>query len=92
MTPAQASSHVESWLKRRVIRVIQPTSGHGQLLFRFLRETGSGGNLTTDSHLTALAVEHKAVSHRANTDFLRFGDVRWVNPLVVAVRGNPSER
>lgn len=46
--------------------------------------TGSGGNLTTDAHLTALAVEHKAVSHTADTDFLRFGDVRWVNPLVVA--------
>ena len=81
MTTDQAATHVESWLKRKVIRVIQPTPVQGELLFRFLRETGSGCNLTTDTHLAALAIEHKAVIHTADTDFLRIEDVRWVNPL-----------
>jgi toxin-antitoxin system PIN domain toxin len=77
-----ATAHVESWLARRIVRTIHPGARHAELLFAFLRREGRGGNLTTDAHLAALAIENRAIIHTADTDFLRFGDVRWLNPLV----------
>jgi predicted nucleic acid-binding protein len=41
----------------------------------------SGGNQVTDAQIAALAVEHGAVLHTADSDFLRFPGLRWLNPL-----------
>ncbi len=81
MTVDQATGHVESWLARRVVRVLNPGPRHAELAFGFLRQAGQGGNLTTDAHLAALGVEFKGVIYTSDTDFLRFRDLRWVNPL-----------
>jgi predicted nucleic acid-binding protein len=51
------------------------------LAFGFLRTEGKGGNLTTDAHLAALAIEARATLHTVDTDFLRFPCLKWVNPL-----------
>ena len=77
----EAVASVESWLERPNVRIIEPGPRHAELLFGFLRTEGKAGNLTTDAHLAALAVESRAVIHTADTDFLRFSGVRWHNPL-----------
>jgi len=77
----EAASHVESWLARRVVRIVNPGLRHAELLFGFLRAEGRGGNLTTDAHLAALAIEFRGVVYTADTDFLRFAGVEWLNPL-----------
>ena len=41
----------------------------------------SAGNLTTDAHLAALAIEHQCELHSNDTDFARFPGLRWRNPL-----------
>jgi uncharacterized protein len=76
-----AAAHVESWLSRRVVRIVNPGPRHAELVFSWLRSAGRGGNLTTDAHLAALAVEFRGIIHTADTDFLRFSGVKWVNPL-----------
>jgi predicted nucleic acid-binding protein len=40
-----------------------------------------GGNLTTDTHLAALAIEHQGELHSNDADFGRFPGLRWRNPL-----------
>lgn len=60
---------------------MNPGPRHAELAFRFLRAEGKGGNLTTDAHLAALAVEANATLQTADTDFLRFRGVRWLDPL-----------
>ncbi|MBV8841268.1 MAG: type II toxin-antitoxin system VapC family toxin [Bryobacterales bacterium] len=77
-----AAGHVESWLGRDIVRMVQPGARHAELVFGFLRELGKGGNLTTDAHLAALAVETRSVIHTTDTDFLRFPGVKWINPLM----------
>ena len=52
-----------------------------ELVFGLLRAEGAGGNLTTDAHLAALAIEANATVHTADTDFLRFAGLKWINPL-----------
>jgi predicted nucleic acid-binding protein len=42
---------------------------------------GVAGNLTTDAHLAALAIEHGGEVRSADTDSGRFRGLRWTNPL-----------
>ncbi|MEN8114896.1 MAG: hypothetical protein ABFS21_10980 [Actinomycetota bacterium] len=46
-----------------------------------LTPIGVAGDLTSDAHVAALAVEHGATLHSADTDFARFPGLRWHNPL-----------
>ncbi|MEZ5137155.1 MAG: DUF5615 family PIN-like protein [Acidimicrobiales bacterium] len=45
-----------------------------------LSEHGTGGNLTSDAHLAALAVEHGATVVTFDADFARFAGVPWRRP------------
>ncbi|MBC8125553.1 MAG: hypothetical protein H8M99_00185 [Gloeobacteraceae cyanobacterium ES-bin-144] len=38
--------------------------------------------LTTDAQIVVLALQEKAFIHSNDTDFLRFPDIRWRNPLM----------
>jgi predicted nucleic acid-binding protein len=51
--------------------VSQPTARHLDVLRGLLRETGRAGNLTTDAHLAALAVEHGAALVSCDCHFAR---------------------
>jgi len=39
------------------------------------------GNLVPDAMLAALAIEHGLTLHSTDTDFARFTELRWKNPL-----------
>jgi toxin-antitoxin system PIN domain toxin len=75
-----AVSDLEGWLDAGAVTVT-PGPRHLELAFRLLRELGTGGNLTPDVQLAALAMEHQAELHSADADFARFMGLRWVNPL-----------
>lgn len=77
----EATGIVEEWLEQPVVRVLLPGRDHARHCFGFLRKLGVAGNLTTDAHLAALAVEYQAELHSTDTDFARFPGLRWCNPL-----------
>lgn len=81
MTPAEASGHIRSWLAQPVVQLMEPRSDHVEQVLELLETLGSAGNLVTDAQIAALAIEHGAVLHTADTDFLRFTGLRWMNPL-----------
>ena len=64
---------VDTWLARAVTLVPEPTRRHPALLRGLLEEAGTAGNLTTDAHIAALALEHGATVVSFDRDFLRFG-------------------
>lgn len=72
---------VTGWLAVPAVTILQPAGGHMELVFDLLRPTGAAGNLTSDAHLAALAIEHGAIVASTDTDFARFEKVRWFNPL-----------
>lgn len=72
---------VETWFKAPPVRLISPGGGHIESLLSCLRAAGTGGPLTTDAHIAALAIEYQAEIHTADLDFGRFPGVRWKNPL-----------
>ena len=78
---ATASEIVEEWLEQPVVRVLVPGRDHARHCFGFLRKLGVAGNLTTDAHLAALALDYQAELHSNDGDFARFPGLRWRNPL-----------
>ncbi len=46
-----------------------------------LSPLGAAGNLTSDAHLAALAIEHGAELCSTDVDFSRFSGVQWIDPL-----------
>lgn len=84
VTPLQsqiALAHVRTWFTRPNVELIEPGSQHLDILDRLLSGVGTAGNLTTDAHLAALAIEHQCELHSNDTDFSRFPGLRWRNPL-----------
>ncbi|MBA3809707.1 MAG: type II toxin-antitoxin system VapC family toxin [Solirubrobacterales bacterium] len=72
---------MESWLEQPCVTVINPTKRHLAVLRDLLEPLGTAGNLTTDAHLAALAIEHGATLYSSDRDFARFAGLRWVDPL-----------
>jgi predicted nucleic acid-binding protein len=46
-----------------------------------LKASGTGGNLTSDAHLAAIAIEHGFTVCSTDSDFKRFPGLEHVNPL-----------
>ena len=80
-TPEVAIDTVEEWFRLPHVRPLEPGPEHFPLMRRMLASTGTGGNLVTDAHLAALAIEHGAEVHTNDADFGRFPGLRWRNPL-----------
>jgi toxin-antitoxin system PIN domain toxin len=86
ITVEAAEKDVRTWLGLPQLTVIEPGERHADLFFELLRAAGTGGNLTSDAHLAALALEFRAEIATCDTDFARFKGVRWFNPLDPALR------
>jgi uncharacterized protein len=78
-----ALDYVDRWLAHPATTVLEPTPRHVGILRNLLDRTGTAGNLVSDAHLAALAIEHGADLYSADRDFGRFPGLRWVNPLAV---------
>jgi uncharacterized protein len=75
---------VDGWLSQPCVTVVHPTERHSAVLRELLAPLGTAGNLTSDAHLAALAIEHGALLCSCDTDFARFPGLRWSDPLQTA--------
>ena len=73
-----ALSVVDAWLTHPRARVLEPTERHAGILGRLLLGAGIGGNLVSDAHLAALAIEHGAELGTFDSDFGRFAGLHWI--------------
>lgn len=76
----QAVAAIRTWLGRPNVTVPAPGARHYDILEELLGATGTGGNLVSDAHLAALAVEHGATLVSYDHDFSRFPGVKWMSP------------
>lgn len=81
LTIAQALGVVDEWLAQPCVTLLDPGNEHWALLRALLDATGTAGNLTTDAHLAALALEYDATLHSTDRDFTRFRALKVVNPI-----------
>jgi toxin-antitoxin system PIN domain toxin len=81
MHTGDAIRRVRSWLDHPHVQILTPGDQHAEILFDLLAHVGAAGNLTTDAHLAALAIEYQAELVSNDADFSRFPGLRWFNPL-----------
>jgi toxin-antitoxin system PIN domain toxin len=77
----RAMAYVDSWLSADPTWVPPATERTAAVLARLLVDHQITGNLVPDAQLAALAIEHGLTVCSADTDFARFDEVRWENPL-----------
>ena len=81
LTPSDAWSFVADWLDAPAAWVPQPGRGYRQILERLVCDLDLRGNLVSDAALAALALEHGLAVVSADSDFARFRELTWLNPL-----------
>ena len=78
---AEAVGIVQAWRALPSVTVAEPTSRHLSVLTDLLTATSTAGNMVSDAHLAALAIEHGATLCSADADFRRFPGLEWFDPL-----------
>jgi toxin-antitoxin system PIN domain toxin len=81
LIPAEAWAFIDDWLAAEPAWIPLPTSRHAEVLRQLTMDGDLRGNLVTDAHLAALAIEHGVAVCSADSDFARFEGVVWINPL-----------
>lgn len=81
LTVDEAAGYISEWLAQPVVSAVVPGPRHWALLRNLLTVSGSGGNLTTDAHIAALAIEHGYTVYSTDHDFKRFAGISHLNPL-----------
>lgn len=82
LSAESAIRYVDGWLHQPFAKMIGPGEKHWPILRNLLTASGTAGNLTSDAHLAALAIEHGATVASADNDFRRFAGVTHLNPLL----------
>ncbi len=79
----EAFDRVDEWLGAPSAVLVEPTARHASIMRDLLDQVGVGGNLVTDAHLAALAIEHSADIVSYDHDFSRWDGVRWSTPPAI---------
>lgn len=81
LAPDEAWQFVAEWLDAEPTWVPEPTADHPEVLRRLVVDGDLRGNLVTDAHLAALAIEYGVAMCSADSDFARFTELEWINPV-----------
>lgn len=81
LTPGQAHEVMEGWLRSPAVWVPPATERTVAIYTELALRHHVTGNLVTDAQLAALALEYGVAVVSADSDFARFTEVRWINPL-----------
>jgi uncharacterized protein len=76
LTLDHALELMNAWLDHPAARLIAPTERHAAVLSSLLLARGRGGNLVSDAHIAALAIEHGAELGTFDRDFEQFAGLR----------------
>lgn len=76
-----ALAFVSELATRPNARVVGPGPNHLAILERLCRDAGATGKLVADAQHAAVAIEHGCTMISTDSDFSRFGALRWQHPL-----------
>jgi uncharacterized protein len=81
LDPVTATDLVADWLNVSTVWIPEPGPGYAEILLGLLHKYQLTGDLVTDAQLAALAIEHGLTVYSADSDFARFNELKWVNPV-----------
>lgn len=77
----EAYAYLQNWLDFSTVSWVEASLEDLRVSENLLREAGTGGNLVSDAQIAATAIRLKGTVASADTDFGRFSNVKWENPL-----------
>lgn len=80
LTAGDAIAFIDSWLEQPPVELVVPGPNHWTILRSLLATSGMAGNLTSDAHLAAHALEGGWTVVSTDNDFLRFSGLSVLNP------------
>lgn len=81
LTVNEAFAYLQNWLSHPSVELVDAEAEDLLVAERLLTVAGTGGNLVSDAQIAAAALRLKAKIHSADTDFDRFPEIDWHNPL-----------
>ncbi|MFN8150310.1 MAG: TA system VapC family ribonuclease toxin [Solirubrobacterales bacterium] len=75
--PDEALDLIDSWLDHPGTQLVEPGREHRRILRELVESAGTAGNLTTDAHIAAIAIENGATLASFDADFHRFKSLRF---------------
>lgn len=81
LTPALAWDHVQGWLDAPATWIPEPGRGFAEILHGLITRLDLRAGLVSDAVLAALCIEHGLDIVSADSDFARFPQLTWVNPV-----------
>ena len=81
LTPGAAWDYVQGWLDAPATWIPTPGRGHREILGSLLVQHDLRAGLVTDAVLAAICIEHGFTMISADSDFARFTQIAWVNPV-----------
>jgi uncharacterized protein len=81
LSPVEAWEHVVAWLDAPATWIPHPGRGHRNILKALLVTHDVRAGLVSDAALAAIASEHGLAIVSADSDFARFPEIRWINPV-----------
>ena len=81
LTPAAAIAYVDAWLSQPNVELVVPGPSVWPVFRGLTLASGTAGNLSSDAHLAAMAIERGATVCSTDNDFKRFPGLLYVNPL-----------
>jgi toxin-antitoxin system PIN domain toxin len=76
LDPPEALDQLEEWLAQPPATILHAGPRHLRIWRSLLEASGTAGNLVTDAHLAALAIEHGATLASFDGDFHRFSALK----------------
>jgi len=81
LQPVEAWALVERWIDAPAVWIPAPSSGYRQILGRLISALDLRGGLVSDAMLAAMCIEHGLTIVSADSDFARFTEITWHNPV-----------
>ena len=81
LSPDAAIDYIDSWTALPNVELVVPGPHHWPLMRGLILASGTAGNLTSDAHVAALAIERGATLCSTDNDFKRFPGLMHTNPL-----------
>lgn len=77
-----ALAYIDSWLQQLPVELVVPGPNHWMVFRALIVASGTAGNLTSDAHLAAHALEGGWTLVSTDHDFRRFGGLAVHNPTL----------
>lgn len=81
LLPTEAWDIIDGWLRAPASWVPAPGHGHHKILRDLIITKDIRAGLVTDAVLAAMCMEHGLTMVSADSDFARFSEVAWINPV-----------